>query len=129
VRPAPLTVEISAVEYKQVLREKGVEGFAVFVYEILAEFKLEEITSKVRVLLDEFKDWFPDPKPGVKFANLSPNSAPNRGEFNHPIPLIDPGIRPYYQHSRPISQAELEILKERIRDLIELGHIRPSTSP
>jgi hypothetical protein len=95
----------------------------------LAEFKPEEITPKVRALLDEFKDRFPDPKPGVKFANLPPNSAPDRGEFNHPIPLLDPGIRPYYQHPRPISQAELEILKERIRDLIELGHIRPSTSP
>jgi hypothetical protein len=129
VRPVPLIPEISAVEYEQVLREEGAKGFAIFVHKILAEFKLEKITLKVRALLDKFKDRFPDPKPGVKFANLLPNFAPDRGEFNHSIPLIDSGIRLYYQHPRSISQVELEILKEKIRDLIELGHIRPSTSP
>jgi hypothetical protein len=46
-RPAPLTPEISAVEYEQALQKEGAEGFAVFVHEILAEFKPEEITPKV----------------------------------------------------------------------------------
>jgi hypothetical protein len=98
-RPTPLTPEILMVEYEQALQEEGAEGFAVFIHEILAEFKPEEITPKIRALLNEFKDRFPDLKPGVKFVNLLSNSTPNQGEFNHSIPLIDSGIRPYYQHS------------------------------
>jgi hypothetical protein len=88
-----------------------------------------EVPSDIKELLEEYKDRFSDPILGVKFANLPPNAAKDRGDLNHKIPLIDENERPYFQHPRPLASIELGILKERIRDLIKLGHIQQSRSP
>jgi hypothetical protein len=129
VRPASPVIELSAVEYVQELQEEGATRFIVWLNDIETPKKENEIPFDIKELLEEYKDRFPDPIPGVKFANLPPNAAKDRGDLNHKIPLIDENERPYFQHPRPLASIELGILKERIRDLIRLGHIQRSRSP
>jgi hypothetical protein len=91
--------------------------------------KENKIPSDIKELLEEYKDRFPDPIPGVKFANLPPNAAKDRGDLNHKIPLTDENKRLYFQHPQLLASFELGILKKRIRDLIRLGHIQRFHSP
>jgi hypothetical protein len=123
VRPASPVIELLAVEYIQELKEEGATGFIVWLNDTETSKKENEIPSNIKELLEEYKNQFPNPISGVKFANLPPNAAKDRGDLNHKIPLIDENEKPYFQHPRPLASIELGILKERIRDLIRLDHI------
>ena len=130
VQEASKIVEVSAMEYVSDLKEEGSTGFLVWVSEMSAELDPEnQIPTDLKELLNEFKDRFPDPLPGVKFVNLPPDAAPSRGDFDHSIPLTDESSKAYFQHPRPLSQSELEVLKERIKDLLRLKHIQRSKGP
>ena len=131
IRPFKDIGEISAAEYAAILQEEGSVGFVVWINEISEPTNIlkTEFPPDIQKLMDEFKDRFPDPVPGVKFANLPPGLPPDRGEFNHSIPLMDERAKAYFQHPRPIAQSELEVLKERLHDLLELKHIQRSKGP
>ena len=60
--------------------------------------------------------------------SLPPGLPPDRGEFNHKI-IEEPGSRPVHRPPYRMSPLELEELRRQLTELLELGHIRPSTSP
>lgn len=126
--PTPIPI-ISAFQAAQSLKEQGAMGglisLQLFLDEIAQE---EEILEDVKKLIDEFQDRFPSPLPGVKFANLPPGLPPDRGTHNHSIP-IQTDTSPFFRHPRRLTDLEYEVLKERIKDLLRLGHIQPSSSP
>ena len=93
------------------------------------EIKYKDFPPDIAELLKEYDDRFPEAMPGVKFANLPPNAAMDRGDLNHKIPLMDEKEAAYFQNPRPLAPVELEILKERLWNLIRLGHIQKSRSP
>jgi hypothetical protein len=122
---APL---VSAINFAEALMEEDSEMFMVFCNQVLHS-EPEPLPPAMSSLLDEFADRFPPGEPGNEFAKLPPNSAIDDPRFMHRIQLKDPNATPHFQHPRRLSLDELEILKQRIKDLIALGHIRPSTSP
>jgi hypothetical protein len=125
---APLPT-ISAFQMAYHLKqERALEG-VLSLHAIINEINGDpSIPVDLQQLIEEFKDRFPEPVPGVKFANLPPGLPPDRGSHNHFIPT-EPNAQPYYRQPRPLAAIEYEVLKERIKDLLRLGHIQPSSSP
>lgn len=75
--------------------------------------------SKFEKLLEECKDVFPEDLP---------KSLPPKRPVDHKIELI-PGAIPAARGLYKMSYKELDILNEKLTELIEKGHIRPSKSP
>eukprot|EP01116_Phalansterium_solitarium_P005967 TRINITY_DN1828_c0_g1_i11.p1 TRINITY_DN1828_c0_g1~~TRINITY_DN1828_c0_g1_i11.p1 ORF type:complete len:724 (+),score=101.60 TRINITY_DN1828_c0_g1_i11:2055-4226(+) len=107
-------------------RKSGAEVFAVFVHPrepVLETLKMpsKELNApneKMRALLEEYKDVFPDELPGM----------PPPREVDHRIDLqanAEPTCRAPYR----LAPQELEELKKQLDDLLSKGLIRPSTSP
>lgn len=78
-----------------------------------------DVPVEVQSLLEEFRDVFP--------AKLPPGLPPER-EVDHRIE-VEPGHTPPSRNPYRLAPAEMEVLREQIRELLESGHIRPSTSP
>lgn len=129
ITPIPLC---SATQFIRHIEDEGTEGLFALVNQIQDQpttASEKPQPKEISELISEYKDRFPEGSPGIKFANLPPGVAPDRGPFNHRIPLKSEAERPYSRQPRPLTQEEMLILKERIQELIELGHIRPSASP
>lgn len=71
-------------------------------------------------MIKEFADVFPENLPGGLPAD--------RGEDNYSIPTKK-RAKPFARTPYRLAPKETEVLKERIKSLIEMGHIRESTSP
>jgi hypothetical protein len=79
----------------------------------------QSIDPRIRSLLDEFKDVFPEDLP---------EGLPPRRDVDHRIELVPgstPPTRPTYRMSPP----ELDELKKQVADLLAKGFIQPSKSP
>ena len=81
--------------------------------------QLEELDPRVRPLLLEYKDVFPEELP---------HSLPPQRNVDHKIDVI-PGSEPFKRGIYPLSQQQLKVLREELDRLLELGLIRPSISP
>jgi hypothetical protein len=81
--PLPVPV-ISAFQIAQCFKEKGVIGGLISLQALINELKEDDsVPDNLKELLKEFKDCFPNPLPGVKFANLPPGLPPDRDPHNH----------------------------------------------
>lgn len=112
---------VSALTFARAASTPGAEIFVAFVNHVgdnAAEAK--NLPPEIQEVLDEFQDVFP-PK-------LAPGLPPDRGTANHSIPTV-PDAKPFSRSPYRLAPAEMEILKERIKELIAMGHIRPSSSP
>ena len=79
----------------------------------------QSIDPRIRSLLDEFKDVFPEDLP---------EGLPPKRDVDHRIELVPgstPPTRPTYRMSPP----ELDELKKQVADLLAKGFIQPSKSP
>uniref|UniRef100_A0A0G4FG46 Reverse transcriptase domain-containing protein n=1 Tax=Chromera velia CCMP2878 TaxID=1169474 RepID=A0A0G4FG46_9ALVE len=72
-----------------------------------------------REILKENKELFPDEIPKL---------LPRRGDLDFKIEL-EPGAWPPAKLPYRLSYTELEEMKKRLKDYIDRGFIRPSTSP
>ena len=84
--------------------------------------QLEELDLRVRPLLLEYKDVFPEELP----YGLPPQ--PPQRNVDHKIDVI-PGSEPFKRGIYPLSQQQLKVLREELDHLLELELIRPSISP
>jgi transposase InsO family protein len=76
-------------------------------------------TKEIKGLVEEFGDVFPDKMP--------PGLPPDRG-VTHKIELI-PGATPPARSPYRMSDLELAELRTQLRELVDQGYIRPSSSP
>jgi RNase H-like domain found in reverse transcriptase/Reverse transcriptase (RNA-dependent DNA polymerase)/Integrase zinc binding domain/Chromo (CHRromatin Organisation MOdifier) domain len=74
---------------------------------------------RIRALLDQYKDVFPE--------GLPPGMPPNR-KVVHPIPL-EPTAKPSYRPMYRLSPEEKEECENQVKDLLDKGLIQPSSSP
>jgi hypothetical protein len=109
---------LSALQFAKHASTPGAEMFAIFVNETAASQTTTDYPPDIQQLIDEYKDLF---EPPTKLP-------PDRGAFNHAIPL-NPEAVPFSRSPYRLAIPELQILKDRIAELIKLGHIRPSASP
>jgi len=113
----PNISQVSADKFwKSALKEKFV--FAVSVYEILNEGSVP-VQPGLEELLSQFEDIFSD--------KAVPDLPRSRGSDDHTIPTI-PDARPIARNPYRLSPEEREVLKQRLKELIEAGHIRASSS-
>ena len=81
--------------------------------------QLEELDPRVRPLLLEYKDVFPEELP---------HGLPPKRNVDHKIGVI-PGSEPFKRGIYPLSQQQLKVLREELDRLLELRLIKPSISP
>ena len=62
------------------------------------------------------------------FSRTTAQKLPEHSVYDHTIPLI-PGTSPPWGPIYPMSQAELDTLREYLDDMLKSGKIRPSQSP
>jgi hypothetical protein len=65
---------------------------------------------------------------GDVFTEGLPSGLPPSRAVDHEIPLL-PNLAPPFRGIFRLSQAELDVLKETLDNLLEEGKINPSTSP
>jgi hypothetical protein len=125
---APLPT-ISAFQMAYHLKQERALGDVLSLHVIINEINGDSsIPANLQQLIEEFKNRFSEPVSGVKFANLPPGLPPDQGPHNHFIPT-EPNTQLYYRQPRSLAAIEYEVLKERIKDLLRLGHIQLSSSP
>lgn len=93
------------------------EIFLAFVQS--SEIAPPDIPKEVQELIESYSDVFPDDLP---------RGLPIPRDVDHKIELVEgakPPARPPYR----LSAAESDILESQIKELLEKGHIRPSSSP
>ncbi|XP_060168953.1 uncharacterized protein LOC132599707, partial [Lycium barbarum] len=104
---------ISYLKAKKMIR-KG------YIYHLV---RVQDLTAETPTLqsvpvVNEFPDVFPDELPGL----------PPEREIDFSIDLL-PGTQPISIPPYRMAPAELKELKEQLKDLLDKGFIRPSTSP
>ncbi|MCF8701904.1 hypothetical protein L3054_11000 [Corynebacterium sp. MC-10] len=104
---------ISYLKARKLIR-KGCLYHLVRVHDVEAEVP----TLQTIPVVNEFPEVFPEELPGL----------PPEREVEFPIDLL-PGTQPISIPPYRMAPAELKELKEQLRDLLEKGFIRPSTSP
>jgi hypothetical protein len=93
----------------------------IFVVSVKSIIEEEEMVVKdVVKLLEEYKDVFSIKSP--------PDLPSKRGEDDHVI-LTVLGVRLQARFPYRLTPEEREVLKTRLKELTETGHIRPSSSP
>jgi hypothetical protein len=78
----------------------------------------EEIDKEIRRILQEFPDIF----------DTQAKMPLDRGSNNFKIRLVA-GARPQVRRHGCLSEREVEEMRKRIKELLEIGHIAPSDSP
>ncbi len=74
--------------------------------------------EEVDRLIEEYKDVLREPPPGL----------PRKRKTVHTIPTVD-GAKPPYRPPFRLSPAERQELEKQIKYLLDMGYVRPSTSP
>jgi hypothetical protein len=120
-KPSVNIVEVSATAFARLMSKKHQEIGVILTKnkEVFDSIK-GEIPPSIQKLLDEFADVFPE--------SLPTGLPMDRGDKNHYIPLV-PDAKPSVRTPYRLAPSEMESLKERIKELLILGHIRPSSSP
>jgi hypothetical protein len=110
-------VESTTEKFARTVRKEN----TIFMISVKSIIEEEEMVAKdVAKLLEEYKDVF-----SVK----SPPDLPlKRGDDDHAIPTVS-GVRLQARSSYRLTPEEREVLKTRLKELTEAGHIRPSSSP
>jgi hypothetical protein len=96
---------LSAIQYKKALK-KAVHAFVAIVRPKKQDKNLS-INESVKMLLEEFKDVFPDKLPGL----------PPIREIDHEIELT-PGAVPPKKHIYYMSPLEIEAIKKELEELL-----------
>jgi hypothetical protein len=92
----------------------------IFVVSVKSIIEKEEVVMKnVVKLLEEYKNVFSIKSP--------PDLSPKRGEDDHAIPTVS-RVRLQARSSYRLIPEERKVLKTRLKELTETGHIRPSSS-
>ncbi|XP_057786365.1 uncharacterized protein LOC131003829 [Salvia miltiorrhiza] len=104
---------ISAMQANKILKEKGATAYLVYLsQEEEAQVKIEDVP-----IVREYQDVFPDVLPGL---------PPDR-QLEFTIDL-EPGAAPISKAPNRMAPAELQELKLQLRELLDMGFIRPSAS-
>ncbi|PON60486.1 hypothetical protein PanWU01x14_152830, partial [Parasponia andersonii] len=109
-----------AIQFKNGLRREDESYLA-----ILKEYKYEELEPQgnlpmeVQTILDEFQDVMPD---------TLPKKLPPRGKVDHEIKL-KLGTRPPAMSPYRMAPPELAELRKQLKELLDVGFIRPSKAP
>jgi tRNA(Ser,Leu) C12 N-acetylase TAN1 len=83
----------------------------------LVEGKVEDVPTDLRKILEEF----------VNVFQVKNELPPDWKEYNFRIKLVA-GARSQVRRHERLSEKEVEEMKKRIKELLEMGHIEPSTS-
>src|SRR3954470_15294793 len=109
--------QVSAIQFKRLIK-KCERAFIVTIRSVEHAKEILHDDQKLQKLIQEFQDVFPD-----DLTKLPPHR-----NVDHRIELV-PGAEPPHKRIYQLSQVELEVLKNTIRELLEKGYIRPSKSP
>jgi hypothetical protein len=107
---------LSAIQFKKALK-KATCAFVALIRPKKEDKKLS-ISESVKLLLNKYKDVFPDKLPGL---------PPSR-DHDHEIKLVPDAAIPKKKMYR-MSPLEIEAVKKELNELIERGAIQPSKSP
>jgi hypothetical protein len=109
-------VESTAKKFARTVRKKS----TIFVVSVKSIIEEEEVVAKdVVKLLKKYKDVFSVKSP--------PDLSLKRGDDDHAIPTVS-GVRLQARSPYRLIPEEREVLKTRLKELTETGHIRPSSS-
>jgi hypothetical protein len=113
--------KVSAMMFARAIKQEKHFFMAVVKASETGEEAAERIVTELeKQMVAEFPKVFPDAMPT--------GLPPDRGRFNHRIPLTE-GAKPVARAPYRLAPLEKEVLKENIMKLLEMGHIRPSNSP
>ena len=122
--PIPAPMIVNAMKMKKIMRQGVDECYLV---------NLQHLTQDTPALPKGIKPGTPSERLYTEFIKIF---APAKGmppvrdpSDYHRIPLIDKDSTPPAKHYYRLSPAELDVLRERVKQLIEEGWISPSTSP
>jgi predicted aspartyl protease len=122
---------LSALQLKRLSRKKETQVFLGFVKMLPGEdeedVEVVEVeddsalsdkgSKKMKRLTGKYEEVFPETLPGM----------PPRREVEHEIRLLDD--KPVFKKSYRLSPKELEVLRTQVKELVDLGLIKPSRSP
>jgi hypothetical protein len=109
---------IQAYQLEQLLQDEKVEEIIAWNIELKKGATDEEIDEEIQRILQEFPDVF-DTKAKMPL---------DRESNNFKIHLVA-GARPQVRRHGRLSEREVEEMRKRIKELLEIGHIAPSDSP
>src|SRR3984893_10129646 len=113
----------SSLQFKRLVSQPQVEFGMLFINEIddseRRESGVARVDPRIKVVLEEYKDVFPDDLPG---------GLPPTRDIDHKIEII-PGSAPPVRAPYRMSVPELDELKKQLNDLLAKGQIRISKSP
>ena len=104
---------ISTITARKILR-RGCQGYLA----VVRDMEIDKGTVEKVLVVCEFHDIFPEELPGL---------PPDR-EIKFCIDIV-PGIDPISMPPYRMAPAELKELNEQLKELLDQGFIRPSTSP
>src|SRR5437588_6402960 len=108
---------VSAMQIRRIAKKE--EVYLCVIKNSDVDKQLEELDPRVKPLLLEYKDVFPEELP---------HGLPPQRNVDHKIDVIS-GSEPFKRGIYPLSQQQLKVLREELDRLLELGLIRPSISP
>src|SRR5437588_8893479 len=108
---------VSAMQIRRIVKKE--EVYLCVIKNSDVDKQLEELDSRVRPLLLEYKDIF--------LEELLHSLSPQRN-VDHRIDVV-PGSEPFKRGIYPLSQQQLKVLREELDRLLELRLIKPSISP
>ncbi len=108
-------------QFATTIRENEGLVYIVYLRELKENVEKGSWPEKLKTLLREFRDVFPD--------ELPKELLPQRGRLDHRIDFKVRSKELYARNPYRLSQQERKTLKRKIIELIDMGHIRPSISP
>src|SRR3954447_9949996 len=108
---------VSAMQIRRIAKKE--EVYLCVIKNSDVDKQLDQLDPRVRPLLLEYKDVFPEELP---------HDLPPQRNVDHKIDVV-PGSEPFKRGIYPLSQQQLKVLREELDRLLELGLIRPSISP
>ena len=112
---------LSAMQFKRAFKKNP--SFLVSIWELNEEGdyrnKSSQVPPRIQAVLNEFNDVMP-----LKL----PKKLPPRQEVDHVIELKQ-GAKPQALAPYHIAPPELEELRRQLKDLLDVGYVRPSKSP
>ena len=112
---------LSVIQFKRAFKKNP--SFLVSIWELNEEGdyrnKSSQVPPRIQAVLNEFNDVMP-----LKL----PKKLPPRQEVDHVIELKQ-GAKPQALAPYHIAPPELEELRRQLKDLLDVGYVRPSKSP